>query len=189
MRIEEYQPLAMRTSTEGHDRVRNGCLGLIGESGEIIDIIKKWEFQSGENPPFPKDKIIDECGDVLWYCAELATGLGVTLDELWEKLSDGFYGDLHPMNAAASRIDIVAARLCFACGKPFNVLFEPTFEAPMEWREAQAKAQIVGIMVTVQDILENCEYSLEEAMEANIAKLRKRYPDGFDPERSLHRVQ
>lgn len=40
MRIEEYQLLAMRTSTEGHDRVENGCLGLIGESGEIVDAVK-----------------------------------------------------------------------------------------------------------------------------------------------------
>lgn len=189
MRIEEYQPLAMRTSTEGHDRVRNGCLGLIGESGEIIDAIKKWEFQSGDHATFPAEKIIDECGDVLWYCAELATGLGTDMEELYDKLSEGFYNDLHPMNAEAEHVDIVCARLCFACGKPFNVLFEPTFDAPKEWREAQAKAQIVGIMITVQDILESCMSTLDEAMERNIAKLRKRYPDGFDPERSLHRAE
>ena len=75
MRIEDYQSLAMRTSTEGHDRAENGCLGLIGESGEIVDAVKKWRFQSGDNPPVPVDKLIDECGDVLWYCAELAEGL------------------------------------------------------------------------------------------------------------------
>ena len=28
---------------------------------------------------------------------------------------------------------------------------------------------------------------LEDIMQANIDKLRKRYPDGFDPERSVHR--
>lgn len=187
MQMAEYQPLAMRTSPQGHDRIRNGCLGLIGESGEIIDVIKKWEFQSGDGAKLPTEKIVDECGDVLWYCAELSTGLGVMMIDLWEKLSDGFYADLNPLNEATDRIDIVAARLCFACGKPFNVLFEPTFDAPQEWREAQAKAQIVGIMVTVQDILGRCCATLEEAMEINIAKLRRRYPDGFDPERSLHR--
>lgn len=31
--------------------------------------------------------------------------------------------------------------------------------------------------------------TLEEIMELNIAKLRARYPDGFDTERSLHRKE
>ena len=29
--------------------------------------------------------------------------------------------------------------------------------------------------------------SLEEVMQRNVDKLMERYPDGFDPERSLHR--
>lgn len=53
MNLNEYQRLALRTSGAGHDRIKNGCLGLIGESGEIVDIVKKFMFQSGENPPFP----------------------------------------------------------------------------------------------------------------------------------------
>ena len=31
------------------------------------------------------------------------------------------------------------------------------------------------------------ELNLDEIAEGNIEKLRQRYPDGFDPERSLHR--
>lgn len=30
---------------------------------------------------------------------------------------------------------------------------------------------------------------LERVMESNIEKLRKRYPEGFDPERSVHRAE
>jgi NTP pyrophosphatase (non-canonical NTP hydrolase) len=36
-------------------------------------------------------------------------------------------------------------------------------------------------------ILNNLGLTLEEVMDANIAKLRARYPDGFDPERSRNR--
>lgn len=32
-------------------------------------------------------------------------------------------------------------------------------------------------------------YSLEDIMKMNVEKLRKRYPDGFDAERSQHRVK
>lgn len=31
--------------------------------------------------------------------------------------------------------------------------------------------------------------NLQEVMQANIVKLKKRYPDGFDPQRSLHREE
>lgn len=31
------------------------------------------------------------------------------------------------------------------------------------------------------------EWRLEDIMQYNIEKLKKRYPDGFDPERSIHR--
>ena len=190
MQFEEYQRLAMRTSTEGHDRVRNGCLGLIGESGEIVDAVKKWEFQSGEHAKIPRDKLIDECGDVLWYCAELATGLDANMEELFNRFGTEFYEDLHPLNIAAGRLDTLCVRLSYACAQPFHALYEAAASDLDEaFRIAEAQSQIVGIMVTVLDILEPLNATLEDAMERNIAKLRRRYPDGFDPERSLHRTE
>lgn len=79
----EYQKLAQRTSnTKGwYEKVENGVMGLNGEAGEVIDLIKKARFQGHE---FDREHLIEELGDVLWYCAELAQGLGVTLDEVAE---------------------------------------------------------------------------------------------------------
>ena len=60
----------------------------------------------------------------------------------------------------------------------------------LEFIKAQSKSDIVGIMTTIRDILQYaCGVTLEDAMEHNIDKLRRRYPDGFDPERSLHRSE
>lgn len=40
--MKEYQKLAMRTSnTHGRDQIENGLLGLIGETGELVDVWKK----------------------------------------------------------------------------------------------------------------------------------------------------
>lgn len=189
MRIEDYQALAMRTSTEGHDRAENGCLGLIGESGEIVDAVKKWRFQSGENPPVPVDKLIDECGDVLWYCAELAEGLGEDVATLYRRFSEGFYQDLHPLNIV-SPMPLLAVHLANAAMRPYAELYDSSGAIPEDWRVSQAKCEIVGIMVTVRDILElHCDSTLEEAMQRNVDKLKRRYPDGFDPERSLNRAE
>lgn len=106
MHMNEYQKLAQRTCNitgTTADKLLNGCMGLNGEAGECIDLLKKHLFQGHE---LDREKLIEELGDVLWYCAELAAGLGV---------------------------------------------------------------------------------GLEEVAQRNVDKLRRRYPDGFDPERSVHR--
>ena len=43
MNLLDYQRLAQRTSAtvEKIDKIRNGCMGLAGEAGECIDILKK----------------------------------------------------------------------------------------------------------------------------------------------------
>ena len=195
MQIKDYQGLAMRTSPEGHDRQLNGCMGLIGETGEIVDIVKKWKFQSGDHAELPKDKLIDECGDVLWYCAELATGMDVVLSALYTE-KNFFFVDMREINENAP-LELTAMRLATMATRPTLFLFDGVqgIEKEVkligrEWQEAQAQAEIVGIMATIRDILEiHCNVSLEDAMEHNIEKLRKRYPDGFDPERSLHRTE
>jgi len=79
----DYQKAALRTASESTpDRlILNGVMGLCGEAGECIDIVKKHIFQGhGLN----REKLIDEASDCLWYLAALAEGLGVTLDEIAE---------------------------------------------------------------------------------------------------------
>lgn len=189
MKIEEYQALAMRTSPEGHDRVLNGCLGLIGESGEIVDVVKKWKFQSGENAELPKDKLIDECGDVLWYCAELCEGINKSFTEIVKEHRQ------NPMQfKGVHSISDLAYCLTLICARPYGMLCcEDSLEAdgyPMNDRRPRCFRNICAIVALVSRILINfCDFTLEEAMERNIGKLKKRYPDGFDPERSLHRPE
>lgn len=77
MTLDEYQKLAQRTSPDdGHNRILNGCMGLCGESGECIDVLKKHLMQGHK---LDEERLAEELGDVLWYCAELAEGLGTTL--------------------------------------------------------------------------------------------------------------
>ena len=82
MVLNEYQALAQRTSNralemKGH--LLNGVLGLAGEAGECADLVKKHYFQDAR--PI-HDALIDELGDVMWYVAETAAALGVSLEEV-----------------------------------------------------------------------------------------------------------
>jgi NTP pyrophosphatase (non-canonical NTP hydrolase) len=81
MEFNEYQSLALRTaSNTASDRLLlNGVMGLCGEAGECIDIVKKHIFQGHA---LNRDKLIDEAGDCLWYLAALASGLGIGLGEI-----------------------------------------------------------------------------------------------------------
>ena len=82
MTINEYQKLAMTTlnpELDKKDVLINGVMGLCGESGEVIDIVKKHLAQGHE---LDKEKIIKELGDVAWYMAEIATVLDVELEDV-----------------------------------------------------------------------------------------------------------
>ena len=108
MTINEYQKIAMTTLNRELDKkdiLINGVMGLCGESGEAIDIVKKHLAQGHE---LDRDKLIKELGDVAWYLAETATALDI---------------------------------------------------------------------------------DLEEVLSRNIEKLKKRYPEGFDKEKSIHRTE
>ena len=94
--FNEYQKHAYNLiSEEGKkDMVTNGVLGLAGESGECCDIVKKHIYQGHE---LDKEHLKDELGDVLWYIAETASGLGITLEEVaqynLDKLHKRYHGE------------------------------------------------------------------------------------------------
>lgn len=84
MEINEYQRLAMRTlnpELDQKDVLINSVMGLCGESGEAIDIVKKWLAQGHE---LDKEKLAKELGDVAWYLAEAATALEIPLERILE---------------------------------------------------------------------------------------------------------
>jgi len=105
MTANEYQTEALRTAGTSNplDLLVNGVMGLNGEAGECIDMVKKHLFQGHE---LDREHLAKELGDVAWYLAVTAHAIG---------------------------------------------------------------------------------YELSDVLEMNVCKLRNRYPDGFDYNRSLHR--
>ena len=77
------------------DVLINSVMGLCGESGEAIDIVKKWLMQGHE---LDKEHLIKELGDVAWYLAVSANAIGYDLetimqmnvDKLKARYPDGF---------------------------------------------------------------------------------------------------
>lgn len=98
MTPNEYQAQAMHwlnPALSEKDTLINGVMGLCGESGEVIDLVKK---HLSQGHPLDREALAKELGDVAWYLAETAYVLGYPLEEIFrvnlEKLSarypDGF---------------------------------------------------------------------------------------------------
>lgn len=83
MTVNEYQTLAMRTlnpDLSRKDVLINSVMGLCGESGEAIDIVKKWLAQGHT---LNKSDLANELGDIAWYLAEAATALDIPLEQIF----------------------------------------------------------------------------------------------------------
>lgn len=107
MTINEYQTLALRTlnpELSEKDVLINGVMGLCGESGEAIDLVKK---HLAQGHPLEAEKLAKELGDIAWYLAETAHAIGYSLedilqmniDKLAARYPEGFSSD-RSMNRA-----------------------------------------------------------------------------------------
>ena len=84
MTVNEYQTLAMTTLNPALSKKEvliNSVMGLCGESGEAIDIVKKW-FAHGHE--LDKAHLAKELGDIAWYLAEAATALDIPLEQIFQ---------------------------------------------------------------------------------------------------------
>lgn len=102
MTINEYQIAALRTTNHTltqMEQLQNGLMGLNGEAGECIDLIKKHLFQGHK---LNEEHVAKELGDIAWYLAVSADAIGydletifqMNIDKLKARYPEGFDADL-----------------------------------------------------------------------------------------------
>ena len=81
--LDMYQKSAKATAIYPRDySIVYPAIGLAGEAGEVANKVKKLIRDNPDMTDDIKEKIGDEIGDVLWYCAVLADDLGQSLSEI-----------------------------------------------------------------------------------------------------------
>jgi NTP pyrophosphatase (non-canonical NTP hydrolase) len=94
MNFSEYQKKS-RVTAKYPDAGNNfyyPTLGLSSEAGEVAGKIKKvMRDHGGKVSDENKEEIKKELGDVLWYVAQIATELGLTLDDIAEHNIEKLY--------------------------------------------------------------------------------------------------
>ena len=97
MQFSEYQEKSRVTALypDKNNNFVYPTLGLVGESGEIAEKIKKvLRDNNGELTEDKKTEIGKELGDVLWYISQLATELNMNLDEIAQGNIEKLYSRL-----------------------------------------------------------------------------------------------
>lgn len=85
MTFEEYQKEASKTAVYPNigDNYIYPLLGLVGESGEVVEKIKKvMRNDDGNFTPEKIEAIKAELGDVLWYFSQLCVELGIDFQDV-----------------------------------------------------------------------------------------------------------
>lgn len=80
MTANEYQEQALRTkfdTTFEYTGILQGIMGLNGEAGECLELLKKHLFQGHD---LDKEHLARELGDVAWYLAISAHAIGYDLE-------------------------------------------------------------------------------------------------------------
>ena len=68
-----------RSDLSIEEQMKNASMGLTGEAGEVVDIIKKYAYQGHE---LEIEELIDELGDVIYYLCWLCILLQIDFSEI-----------------------------------------------------------------------------------------------------------
>lgn len=146
-------------------------MGLTTEVAEIVDLYKrKWAYKE----EIPQASLISEMGDVLWYIT-----FGYHLHR--ETLPDNLLGILHE-SAVPDKDQILSKLVHFS-----SIVFCQSHSYPEEVLE-------VGCMYDLRQLIQNLWYfcylndvDLVDVARANVLKMQKRYPNGFNIQDALNR--
>lgn len=85
MTLDEYQAKAKATiqryNSTDQENFFLGYLGLAGEAGSVLTILKKL-IRDGEGFGSFEDRLREELGDVLWYVSSIASHYGFSLEDI-----------------------------------------------------------------------------------------------------------
>lgn len=175
MTITEYAELAQRTASTKtkSQKIGHGCLGLIGEAGEVVDVLKKERYMS---MPYElaREKLIDECGDLVWYSVELCTGLEMDFSEIYNQAC--MYENICDSSVEAMLNVLLIVADSFKFGSIADA------------KQCLGLYTVSEMLANIIFLLNNYHITVDEVINFNIDKLSKRYPEHtFNADRSNER--
>lgn len=185
MKLVEYVPLALRTEKPlptASLRMEHACMGLITEVGEFVTEIKRTEIYKKELDGERKGHICEEIGDVLWYVAILLDTIQADVLFVQETLQNYSMG-IKPEDNSEDKLSAMALVSGEHVGRICHLVMACEMKESLTQEDQGYILASVSVLLEVCRVLaEHCGSTLEACMDANIAKLRVRYPDAYSNE-------
>lgn len=155
--LDQYQIDAVATAIYPREyRIAYPALGLIGELAELREAISHCDSYTHNTRP-----VLKEAGDVMWYCANLAADLGVSLSTL----------DSHTLLSV------------FPSEKYIGDFAEKVKKLIRDGADDKREAVLAFITVAIATVQTTCrnfsyDFSFEDVLTTNIQKLNSRKERG-----------
>ncbi len=177
MNAENYYDSALRTAID-LGQVNNklhGLLGLISEAGEIADLFKR---AVAYGKPIDPVHLLEECGDVMWY-----------VPLLYQSMEADPKGFVFAVETSREELPLLMTELEMGTllGQSISVVGLQAQIVQLSEHRASLNETAGILSLLLRALLSAYGFTLEEAMEKNIAKLRARYPEKFDQSLALGR--
>lgn len=175
--LQGYEREVKRLLGAHEKEVSAYALGLAGEVGEVVDLLKKsW----GHGHPLDSEKLKKELGDSLWYVVALALQFNIGIATITPRRLVDDIGTEHRGQRPLFLTTLV--------GRVNNRLLRFWYGDAAQ----DAPKHFARELMTIFDHLEQLGLehglSLLDILQANVDKLRMRYPEGFSTKASIARV-
>lgn len=177
MKFEDYRRAVLRTANPDPSvvdpperKIRVAALGLAGEAGEVVDIVKKHLYH---NKPADHFKTREEMGDLMWYFDLMASVFRFEMQDFmvpgreYEGLWDASLGMMRSVGSISALVMEI---------HPAEVEF---IQESASVRRI-ARIYLSDIMNAFLQIGRAYDLTLDEILYYNVEKLTIRYPNGFN---------
>lgn len=181
MDYKEYKQMVIKSevgSLTDYPKVLHAMMGMNGEAGECIDILKKVMFQGHE---LDVDHLLNELGDVCWYTMLFINEIGLDEDFVFEYIDRIVDVEQYKKRPTDLGLDhMMHLNLC--CAKVIDIYYN-SFGTPTR----QVLETVRNIFYNVKMAANTFDRSLEDIFDINSRKIASRYPNGFEPAMSINR--
>lgn len=188
MLLDEYQSLAARTDVSSSEASqRHLILGLFGEAGSVLSVIKKKGRDKSSSRVY-FERASEEIGDLLWYLAASAKRSGFSLGRVAKPLALSpskrkkssllLFSDLQiprrsPPEEPTRYLEIVLMSLAGSVG----ALIHEQRAYLKSKNSVDLCSAFTKVLRGMVDVTNRVGLSLEEVARANLAKTSERWPE------------
>lgn len=176
---KEFVKQSEKGTLQTLDRINHAIFGMAGEIGECIDCIKKVIFHGHK---YDSRIFLNELGDFLWY----STLFAMCYEEKYEVNLSYFENDLIDMSKHNVKSENYGRLHLFGIFTDIAGII-----VYLKKEEMFTEHILAGLIEEMYYNIEALCYingiNIYDLMDINVKKVRKRYPNGFDPSRSINR--